>query len=61
MTFPLGFVPLGPVLPSLAILLFGLAMTARDGVVMLFFAAGFVGSIWLVFRLGGLISSVGGL
>ena len=60
-TFPLGFVPLGPVLPSLAILLFGLAMTARDGVVMLFFAAGFVGSIWLVFRLGGLISSVGGL
>ena len=34
-TIPLSFVPLGPVLPSLAVLFFGLALTARDGFVLL--------------------------
>lgn len=33
-TFPLGFVPLGPLLPGVAVVLFGLGMSARDGVVL---------------------------
>ena len=33
-TFPLGLLPLGPVIPGLTILLFGLALTARDGFVL---------------------------
>ena len=34
-TFPLGLLPLGPVIPGLTILLFGLALTARDGFVLI--------------------------
>lgn len=30
-TIPLSLIPFGPVLPSLAVVLFGLGMTARDG------------------------------
>lgn len=33
-TFPLGFVPLGPLLPGIAVVLFGLGMSARDGVIL---------------------------
>lgn len=33
-TFPLGLVPAGPVAPSLAITLFGLGITARDGLLL---------------------------
>jgi hypothetical protein len=31
-TFPLGLIPFGPVLPGLSIVLMGVGMTARDGV-----------------------------
>lgn len=34
--FPLGFVPFGPVAPGIAIILFGIGMTARDGLVLAF-------------------------
>ncbi len=49
-TFPLGLVPFGPVLPSLVILLFGLAITARDGFVLLVSAIGLGGAFWLAWR-----------
>lgn len=49
--FPLGLIPFGPMLPSLVILLFGLALTARDGFVLLVSAAGLVGAFWLALRL----------
>ena len=34
-TLPLSFIPFGPLIPSLTVLLFGLAVTARDGFVLL--------------------------
>lgn len=45
-TIPLGFIPLAPMAPSAAIILFGLGMTARDGLLLslglaLFAAAAF--------------------
>jgi hypothetical protein len=33
-TYPLSFVPIAPLLPGLAITLFGLGMTARDGLLL---------------------------
>ncbi len=33
-TFPLGFIPFAPVLPGLAVILIGLGLTARDGVLL---------------------------
>lgn len=33
-TFPLGLIPFAPVAPGLAIVLFGLGLTARDGVLL---------------------------
>ncbi len=47
LTFPLGLFPFGPVLPGLAVLLFGLGLTARDGVLLMLaagalFAAGMI-------------------
>ncbi len=50
-TYPLGLVPFGPLLPSLTILLFGLALTARDGVVLLLAALTFTGASVLVWRM----------
>lgn len=50
-TFPLGLVPFGPVLPGLAILLIGLGVTARDGVVVLLSGAAMGGSLLLITRL----------
>ncbi len=35
LTFPLGLVPFGPLLPGLAVLLFGLGIAARDGAFLL--------------------------
>lgn len=49
-TFPLGFVPFGPFVPSLAILLFGLAITARDGFVIILAGASLVGACYLLMR-----------
>lgn len=49
-TFPLGLVPLGPVLPGLAVVLFGLGMSARDGVVLAL-GSGLVGlAVWGVMQ-----------
>ena len=39
-TFPLGFVPFAPLAPGIAIVIFGLGMTAKDGLLLL------VGSAW---------------
>ena len=50
-TFPLGFVPLGPLLPGLTILVFGLGLAARDGVVVLLASASLVGSVLVLFRM----------
>ena len=50
-TFPLGLVPFGPLLPGLTILFFGLALTARDGVVLLMAGATLVGAAWLFMRI----------
>lgn len=50
-TYPLGLVPFGPLLPSLAVLLFGLALTARDGVVLLMAFGAFAGAVVLMVHL----------
>lgn len=47
-TFPLGLVPFGPILPGLAILLIGLGLTARDGIVVLLAAGAMTGAIYIV-------------
>ena len=49
-TFPLGLIPFGPILPGLTILLFGLGLTARDGFMLILASAALAGAIWLVFR-----------
>ena len=48
--FPLGFLPFGPVLPSLAVLLFGLGLTARDGIVLIGAGCGLAGAVWVLLR-----------
>ena len=55
-SFPLGFIPFGPVLPGLAVLLFGLGLTARDGFVILAAAASLFGGLLLLMRLWNRIS-----
>lgn len=49
-TFPLGFVPFGPLLPGLTILLFGLAITGRDGVILLLAMGLLAGSAFMLSR-----------
>ncbi len=49
-TIPLSFVPLGPLLPSLTILLFGLAITARDGFLLALAGLTLVGALYLMVR-----------
>ena len=49
-TFPLGLIPFGPVLPGLTVLLFGLGLTARDGFVLVAAGAGLAGAVWLLLR-----------
>lgn len=50
-TYPLGLVPLGPLLPGLTVLLFGLALTGRDGVVVLLAAMTFSAAIFIMVQL----------
>lgn len=50
-TVPLSFVPLGPVVPSLAVLLFGIGITARDGVFILLAGAALTGAVLVLMRL----------
>ncbi len=49
-TIPLSFVPLGPVLPSLTVLFFGLAITARDGFLLILAGATLGGAVYLMIR-----------
>ena len=49
-TLPLSFVPLGPVIPSLTVLLFGLAITARDGFVLVLAGASLAGACYVLMR-----------
>jgi hypothetical protein len=46
-TFPLGLIPFAPLAPGLAVVLFGLGMTARDGLWLLLGMATFGGAVWL--------------
>lgn len=46
-TFPLGFIPFAPLAPGLAVVLFGLGMTARDGVWLLGGLGAFGGALYL--------------
>jgi hypothetical protein len=46
-TFPLGLIPLAPLAPGLAIVFFGLGMTARDGLWLLLGSAFVGGAFWL--------------
>jgi len=58
-SFPLGLVPLGPFLPGLAILLFGMGLTARDGVLICLAAFSLAGSVLMLTRVAGRILSSG--
>lgn len=49
-TLPLSFIPFGPVIPSLAILLFGLAITARDGFIIILAGASLAGACYVLVR-----------
>lgn len=57
-TIPLSFVPLGPVLPSITVLLFGLAITARDGFLLILAGLSLGGAIYLVFRVWSILPFV---
>lgn len=48
-TFPLGLIPIAPLAPGLAVVLFGLGLTARDGVLLSIGAAVIGGAFGLVF------------
>lgn len=50
-TIPLGLIPFGPLLPGLTVLLFGLALTARDGVVLLVAGASLTGAVMLLIKM----------
>lgn len=50
-TYPLGVVPFGPFLPGLTVLLFGLALTARDGAVVLLAGLTFSGAVLIMLQL----------
>lgn len=47
-TFPLGLVPFLPLIPGIAIVAFGLGITARDGLWLLLGMATVGGAFWLV-------------
>jgi hypothetical protein len=51
LTYPLGLVPFGPLLPGLTVLLLGLALTARDGVVALFAAGTFGAAAYILWSI----------
>lgn len=50
-SFPLGLVPFGPILPGLAIMLIGLGLTARDGIMLLLAGGAMMGAIYFVIRI----------
>jgi hypothetical protein len=59
-TFPLGLVPFGPILPGLTVFFFGLALTARDGFMLILAMVGLAGGCWVMFRLWSRISGTFG-
>ncbi len=61
LTYPLGLVPLGPLLPSLAILMVGLGLASRDGALLIVAGVTFMGSVFLMTRLAGRIFSMIGI
>jgi hypothetical protein len=48
-TFPLGLIPLAPIAPGLAIVLVGLGLLARDGLLLLLGGAVIGGAAWLAY------------
>lgn len=50
-TFPLSFIPFAPLAPGIAVVLFGLGMTARDGVCLSLGMALTAGAFWLALPL----------
>lgn len=51
LTFPLGFIPFAPLAPGAAIVLFGLGMTARDGLLLMFGVAIFAVAVAVALNL----------
>lgn len=50
-SFPLGFVPLGPFLPGMTVLVFGLAISSRDGLLLILATALLGASVLLLINL----------
>lgn len=50
-TFPLGLIPFAPLAPGIAVVVFGVGMTARDGVWLLAGLAAFAATLWLAYPL----------
>jgi hypothetical protein len=50
-TIPLGLIPFAPLAPGAAIVLFGLGMTARDGLVLLLGSAAVGGALYLAWSI----------
>ena len=48
-TFPLGLIPLAPLAPGLAIVVFGLGLTARDGLLLALGGAIMGTAVWILF------------
>lgn len=47
LTFPLGLIPFAPLAPGVAVVFFGLGITARDGLWLLLGASLVAGALWL--------------
>jgi hypothetical protein len=61
-TVPLGFIPLAPLAPGLAIVVFGLGLTARDGRLLLLGIAGSAAALCLAWPLvNGIVSRIASL
>ena len=50
-TYPLGLFPFGPLLPSLTILILGLGLTGRDGLMILLGIAPLAGTAFLMYNI----------
>jgi hypothetical protein len=50
-TFPIGLIPFAPLAPGIAVVLFGLGMVARDGLLLTLGAAALAGAFWLALPL----------
>jgi hypothetical protein len=47
-TFPLGLIPLAPIIPGVAIVVFGLGLTARDGVLLALGGGVIATALWVL-------------